>query len=86
MGADDLRVASFVASNGVLRLPWLCTEFIVTCTDSLGVHGERNDDRLVMRISTVARSPPLWISSAAMSVSRGRYRDGRVGRSVVDLR
>jgi hypothetical protein len=23
----------------------LCTEFIVTCTDSLGVHGERDDDR-----------------------------------------
>ena len=36
--ADDLRVASFVASNKILPIAALCTVFIVTCTDGLGAH------------------------------------------------
>jgi hypothetical protein len=42
-GADDLRVASFVTFNGVLRMRALCTVFIVTCTDGLGEHGDRDE-------------------------------------------
>ena len=43
VGADDLRVASFVASNGVLRMGALCTVFIVTCTGGLGAHGDTDE-------------------------------------------
>jgi hypothetical protein len=86
MGADDLRVASFVASNGVLQMRSLCTEFIVTCTDSLGVHVDRGDDRTRNAYLNGCSISTFVTGSAAMSVSRRRYRYGRVGRSVVDLR
>jgi hypothetical protein len=72
-GTDDLRMASFVASNGVLRIRTLCMEFIGTCTDSLGVHRERDEDRTrspsglpggcARRRSPATRDPYPWQAS-----------------------
>jgi hypothetical protein len=41
--AVDLRVASVVASNGVLRMRALSTVFIVTCTDKRGEHSDSDE-------------------------------------------
>jgi len=47
----------------------LCTVFIVTCTDSLGVHADRGDDR--------TRNAPLANSLVMLTVAVGRAAHGR---------
>jgi hypothetical protein len=74
--AVDLRVASFVASNGVLQMLALCTVFIVMCTDGLGEHGDI--DEFGTRNASFTHCPcrALVVRQRSMDVSLRRSRGG----------